>query len=297
MTAAKAVVFLLQGSIFLTVFSWGLQATFRDATSLLRNPKLLLRSLVAMNVVMPLFAALLAAIFRLYPAVEAALILLAVSPVPPLLPRQQLKLGGSTSYVWGLLVTTALLSIISVPLTIALLSAIFKVKLGVQPVSVMKVVVATILLPLALGMLVRTRAPAFARRRGPALEKVALAILVLAVVPLVIVAARPMLDLIGNGTLASLAAFVLVGVAVGHLLGGPDPMNRTVLGLATASRHPGLAITIASASFPGQRRVIAAAILLYLLVKAVVLIPYNRWSKRRRSVLKPQSAEEGRRAA
>jgi hypothetical protein len=58
-----------------------------------------------------------------------------------------------------------------------------------------------------------------------------------------------------------------------------------------------MAIAIATASFPGQQRLIAAAILLYLLVKAVVLIPYNRWSKRRSALLKPQSPEEGRRVA
>lgn len=69
MTAAKVVILLLQASIFLTVFSLGLRATFQDAVWLLQRPRLLLRSLVAMNAIMPLFAAqsLLAAVFQLYP--------------------------------------------------------------------------------------------------------------------------------------------------------------------------------------------------------------------------------------
>jgi hypothetical protein len=43
-----------------------------------------------------------------------------------------------------------------------------------------------------------------------------------------------MTALIGNGTPWSIASFVLIGVTIGHLLGGPDQANRTTLGLATA---------------------------------------------------------------
>src|SRR5262249_55938584 len=295
MTAAKVVILLLQASIFLTVFSLGLDATFQDASWLLQRPRRLLRSLVAMNVIMPLFAALLAAAFHLHPAVKAALVLLAVSPVPPMLPRQQLKLAGTWSYVLGLLVTTSLLAIVLVPLTIKLLAAVFNVEMGIRPASVAKVVVTTVLLPLMLGIVVHVQAPGLAERRGPVLARVAFAILVLIAVSLLVVEWRSMVGLVGNGTLASIVAFIFVGVTAGHLLGGPDPANRTTLALATASRHPGLAMAIASANFPGQFRLIAAAIVLYLLVKAVVLIPYNAWSKRRHA-RKPE-APHGRQAA
>src|SRR5690606_41821850 len=55
-----------------------------------------------------------------------------------------------------------------------------------------------------------------------------------------------LIEMIGNGTLAVLALFTLVGVAVGHLLGGPDPNNRTVLALASGTRHPGVALAVRS---------------------------------------------------
>lgn len=295
MTAAKVVILLLEASIFLTVFTLGLRATFQDAAWLVQRPRLLLRSLVAMSVIMPLFAAFLAAVFHLHPAVKAALVLLAVSPVPPVLPRQQLKVGGSSAYVMGLLVTTSLLAIVQVPLTIKLLAAIFKVDVGIQPASVARVVITTVLLPLTLGIVVHAQAPRFAERSAPGLAKAAFATLVLAVAPILVMTGRSVIVLIGNGTLVSIAAFILGGVAAGHLLGGPDPANRTTLALATASRHPGLAMAIASANFPGQFRSIAAAILLYLLVKAIVLIPYNAWSKRRLAT-KPE-VPHGRQAA
>jgi len=297
MTAAKAVILALQGSIFLTVFSLGLQATFQDAASLLNRPRLLLRSLISMNVIMPLFAASLAGAFSLYPAVRAALVLLAVSPVPPMLPRQQLKTGGSSSYVCGLLATTSLLAIVTVPVSIALLARLFHQNAGISSAAVAKVVFATVLLPLGLGMLVHKLAPGFASHSAGKAYKAGVAMLVLLALPLLFVSGESMLALLGRGTLVALAAFVVAGVAVGHWLGGPDPANRTVLALATASRHPGLAIAIATASFPAQRRLIAAAILLYLVVKAFVLIPYNSWSKRRTAPPGLQAQEPKQRVA
>lgn len=297
MTAAKIAILLLQGSIFLTVFSLGLKATFQDATLLMRRPGLLLRSLFAMNVAMPLFAALLAQVFNLYPAVKVALVVLAVSPVPPMLPRQQLKTGGGSWYVFGLLATTALLAVATVPVSIELLGKLFHQEVGISPQAVIKVVGVTVLLPFSLGILVSARAPEFARRRAALVYKAGLAILVLVALPVLVVGSGSMLALIGRGTLLSMAVFVVAGVAIGHWLGGPDPANRQVLALATASRHPGLAVAIAAANFPAQVRLIAAAIVLYLIVRAFVLIPYNSWMKRTSVPPDLQVEKPGERAA
>jgi BASS family bile acid:Na+ symporter len=61
-------------SILLIVFSFALRCTPRAVTSLIRNPSLLVRSLLAMNVLLPLFAALMFAQLALRPAMEIALV-------------------------------------------------------------------------------------------------------------------------------------------------------------------------------------------------------------------------------
>jgi hypothetical protein len=71
----------------------------------------------------------------------------------------------------------------------------------------------------------------------------------------------------------------VIGLITGHLLGGPDSEDRTVLALATAARHPGVAMAIASANFPEQK-LAPAAILLYLLLSALLSIPYVMWRRR-----------------
>lgn len=85
--------------------------------------------------------------------------------------------------------------------------------------------------------------------------------------------------LIGNGTVIAIIIFILIGLAAGHSLGGPDPDDRTVLALSTVSRHPGIAIAIAHINFPEQKLALAA-IVLYLLVNAVVTILYLKSRKR-----------------
>ncbi len=73
----------LKAGIVLTVFDLGLSASPQDAAYLFRRPGQLLRSLLSMNVIMPLFAAAMIAVFDLHPAVKIALITLVVSPIPP----------------------------------------------------------------------------------------------------------------------------------------------------------------------------------------------------------------------
>ena len=63
-------------------------------------------------------------------------------------------------------------------------------------------------------------------------------------------------------------------------LGGPAPANRTSLAISTATRHPGIALALAQANFPAEKLVLAA-LLLYLLINAIVSIPYILWIKRR----------------
>lgn len=58
------ITFAVKASIFLNVLALGMSSRPGDAMYLLRRPALLLRSLLAMNVAMPLFAAVLAVAFE-----------------------------------------------------------------------------------------------------------------------------------------------------------------------------------------------------------------------------------------
>ena len=88
-----------------------------------------------------------------------------------------------------------------------------------------------------------------------------------------------MWSLIGNGTVLALVAFVFVGLAIGHFLGGPAPENRTSLAISTASRHPGVALLLAQANFPAEKLVVAAVLSIPVRQHRFA-IPYLVWTKR-----------------
>jgi bile acid:Na+ symporter, BASS family len=289
MTIATLLPLVIQLSVGLLVFSIALDASVGDATYLFRRPKLLVRSLFSMNVVMPLFAAVLAASFDLRPVVKGALVLVAVSPLPPIFPKKALKAGGEQAYTIGLLVAATLFSIVFIPLAMKLLERAFDIPLQMRAAQVLVLVLWTLLLPLAVGIMVHRLAPGFAERAAKPVGLFATILLVLVLIPVLIRVWPAMMSLIGNGTILAMVAFVLVGLAVGHLMGGPDPDDRTVLALSSATRHPGIAIAIAHVNFPDQK-LAPAAILLYLLVSLIASKPYLVWTRRRRGLGVPRQA-------
>lgn len=295
MEIARIAIVVLQISIFLAVCSLGMHAQPSDLTQLFRRPSLLTRSVIAMNLVMPLLAVVMAAAFNLTPAVKVALILVSVSPVPPLLHQQQLKLGARESYVHGLLMLEAALSVLLVPLSIGIIAWFFGRHVSVAPFLVAKIALMTVLLPLALGMLIRRFALQHSQRISSPLARLALLLVVISAIALLTGVYPYLLREIGNGTLLAIFIFSAIGLAVGHWFGGPESGDRSALALSTAARHPGLAISIAVASFPPQRRSIAAAILLYLLVRTIVILPYVAW--RKRSLIPDLKRKEIQRAA
>ena len=123
------ILLVLQASIILSVFAIGLKATFADATFLFRRPGHLVRALLSMNVLMPLTALAVDAPFDLHPAVKIALVVIAVSPTPPILPKKALKAGGTEAYTIGLLVAAAALSIVVIPLSMEMFERLTGVSL------------------------------------------------------------------------------------------------------------------------------------------------------------------------
>lgn len=284
MSPQAVVILVLKVSIILTVFGFGLRSGPDDFLYLLRKPRLLVLSLIAMFVIMPLFAVLLTRTFSFTPAVAIALVVLSISPIPPLLPRKVAKSGGLAPYGLGLMVTAASVSIVVIPLATFLLGKYFDRPFGMAPVAVAKIIVPSVLAPLLVGALVHRFFPNLAKRIGRPLSIAAAVLLLLGVLCILIFAMPVVWSLIGNGTVWSLAAFIIVGLLVGHLLGGPNLEERVPLALSTACRHPALAIAIAAANIPKERQVLAA-VLLYVLLNAILTLPYVQWQRKKANAL------------
>jgi bile acid:Na+ symporter, BASS family len=273
MTLLQAVMLALQASVLLTVFGFGLQATPLDLQYLVRRPGLLARSLLSMFVIMPIVAVMLVRMFELRPAFEIALVALAISPVPPLLPGKESRAGGRTAYGLGLMAVVSILAIGLVPLWVTVLGRYSDRTLQMPPSAIAKVVVVMTLLPLLAGVMVHRLAPAFAERLARPTGMVATVLLLTGAAALVIAAMPVIVGQADVGILLATAAFVGVGLGAGHWLGGPNADEATVLALSTASRHPAIALAVAKINFSDEPR-LGATILLYLIVLAVLTVPY-----------------------
>ncbi|KQW78784.1 hypothetical protein ASC65_15845 [Brevundimonas sp. Root1279] len=280
MEAIKALIpILLTVSLAGLVFVVGLNSGRGELLYVFRRPALLARAVLAVLVIPPIAAGLLIWALPLTPAVKAGIMLMAVAPVPPLVPGKELKMGGSKEYAYGVYVAMALLTVISVPLVFEVASALFGRPEDKVPMTKLIMTILTgVLLPLALGLLVRRFAPAIADKAAPLIYKLSMLLVLLAFLP-ILVAIWPALEaLIGNGTLLAMAVVTVICIAAGHMLGGPERLNRATLAVAASVRHPGIAIALAGANFVGKE--VQAAVLLYLLVGLVVGALYGVWLKR-----------------
>jgi BASS family bile acid:Na+ symporter len=269
----------LQASIMLTVLGFGLTATWSQATFLFRNPTLLVRAVLSMSVVMPVVVAILVAWVDFRYPVALALVALAVSPVPPIVQKKELTAGGRMDYVVGLMVAMSVLAIVLVPLSLTILDRVFD-KHGVVTVGAIAAIMAkTVLAPLAVGLALHRWWPASRKASGAVL---AVAGILLAVTALILlVGLWPIVrTFIGNGMIVAMAVVALVGLLVGHALGGPMEADRTALAMSTASRHPAVALAVATSGPLGEIKTELAIILAYLVVATIVCIPYQKWRER-----------------
>ncbi len=81
----------------------------------------------------------------------------------------------------------------------------------------------------------------------------------------------------GWPVLLTLTGLNLSALIIGHLMGGPEPGQRTALAVSCATRHLGLAILVAAA-VPGPKTAVFVAA--YIVTSAAVSIPYLKWQAR-----------------
>lgn len=266
-------------SVFLTVLGIGLAASWDDVTYLLREPRLLVRSFVSMFIVMPVICVCAGLLTHLPPAIKVALVALAISPVPPFVPKKQLMVGGHGAYVISLLVLAAVLSMVFVPVVASMFGQWFNRPAEVPPAKIAEIVLVTILIPLLLGIALHAGMPTLAERLARPVGLIGMVLLVVCLVPALIKLWPLIASFIGDGTVLTLALIALAGTAVGHFLGGPDAFDRKVLALSTSARHPGVALTVATSAYP-EGKAALGAVLLYVLVVTIATVPYVLWSKR-----------------
>ena len=282
MSISELIPYAIRVSMFAVVFALGLKTSRHDVFSLFLRPGLLVRSVLAMNVIMPVLAVTAALLLPLPFAMKIALVAIAASPVPPILPGRQMSAGGAASNVIGLLVAASLVAIAIIPATILLIDRVVGVRYHIPVSGILGIVLLSVIVPLIAGVLLRVATPELADRIARPVSISGTVLLAIACLPVLLTSWPAFWQLVGDGVIAILALFTAIGVSVGHSLGGPNIHDRTVLALATGTRHPGIALAIANANFPHDKAVLAIVVW-HLIIGAIVSWPYIAWRKHART--------------
>jgi BASS family bile acid:Na+ symporter len=280
MHPADVVGAVLAASIFIGVLALGMGVGRSELFEILRRPSRLARSLLAMNVLGPIVTILVCKMFSLHPAVIVALVTLSIAPVGTLFAQGMLGLvaSGHGAYAHGVFFVSTLLSVALTPLAVEAIDLIYGEAVHVDPWAVAEVAVGSLLVPLGFGVAVGRWWPT-AKRWIPGMQKASGIILLICLAAFVVIGWSKIGDVLRGRdiTLVALALITVLSLAVGHVLGGPDEDDRTVLAFATASRHPGVAIVVANLT---DQPLAPIGVLLAVVIAEIAVIPYKRWRKR-----------------
>jgi BASS family bile acid:Na+ symporter len=262
----------LSGVLFVvtSMLAMGMSLTLPQIIEPLRNVRLVVLALLANFVLAPLIAYLITLILPLDQALESGLILLATAAGAPFLPKLVQGAKGNIAFGVGLMVLLMVTTIIYMPLVLPLLLQ----GVTIDPWAIAQSLVVLMLIPLAIGLMIRSHSPDTAGRYQPAMHKISsLAILILLVTAVGLNASN-ILGLIGTGGLLALLLFIAGCLLIGFLLGGREPGTRSVMALGTAQRNVSAAIVVAAQNFAGTDTLVFVLVgaILFLLV----LLPFAR---------------------
>jgi predicted Na+-dependent transporter len=257
----------LSGLLFIvtSMLAMGLSLTIPMIVQPLKNARLVVLALLANFVLVPLLAFVIKAIIPLEQSLQVGLIVLGTAAGAPFLPKLVQGAKGNVAFGVGLMVLLMVVTIIYMPIVLPLLLP----GVSVNPWDIAKSLIVLMLVPLAIGLLIKAHSPDVAAEYQPLMNKVStVSMLILMVVGLGLNVSN-IIDLIGSGGLIAILLFIVGCLAIGLLLGGRDSQVRSVMGLGTAQRNVSAAILVSAQNFSGSMTlpfVLVAAILLLLIL-------------------------------
>jgi len=266
-----------------SMLSMGLSLTVSQILAPLRNIRLIVLALLANFVLMPLAAFGIAKVLRLEEALGIALLLLGTASGAPFLPLLARVSKGNLAFSVGLMVLLMVVTVAYMPLVLPL----FLEGVSVDPLKIGRSLVFLMLLPLAIGLLVKARVSGLAAKVQPSLGRLSLISLACLIVLLLITNAQNVVSLFGTrGVLASIL-FILAGSGIGWVLGGPQSDTRGVMGLGTAQRNIAAALVVGGQNFSDPNVIVMVVVV--AIVGLLMLMPLAKYLARFSQVAIPET--------
>jgi predicted Na+-dependent transporter len=142
----------------------------------------------------------------------------------------------------------------------------------INPWDIARSLIVLMLLPLAIGLLVKGRWSSIAEGLQPHMAHASSTALLFLLVGGIILQWSDIVGLLGTGGFIALVLFFLISLVIGYFVGGSDPKMRSVMGLGTAQRNVSAAMVVGVQNFTDSPDV-TSTIIVGALVGLVMLLP------------------------
>jgi predicted Na+-dependent transporter len=247
----------------------GLTLTIKEIAAPLSDRSLVLKALAANFIVVPMAAFLLTQILHLERGLCIGLILLSTAAGDAFVLKLSQIARANMAFTLGLLVFVNVTSVIYMPIVVPLLLP----GVSVDPWSIAKTLVTLMLLPLAIGLLVRARFPGTALMLASPLDRLSSILVMVAMAMFAYLMYDDIIATWGSRAILSTVILVSASFAAGYFMVRSPPEIRSALGLVTGQRNGTAALVIAVRNFPGEHSILVMIAIFILLGTLAVLVP------------------------
>lgn len=209
------------------------------------SPRSVIVPLLANFVLVPLLGVAVIWFLSLDRPLEIGLILISTSAGAPFLIKLTQFARHDVALSAALLVLLLPVTVIYMPIVVPLLLP----EAEVSAVAIAMPLGLTMLLPLGVGLLVRTRSPRWAMHLQPVMGKVSTVSLLVLVGATFLLNLRAILNLFGTGAILAAVFLIFGAFVIGYVLGSGRYERRCALGLGTAQRGIAASMVVAAESF------------------------------------------------
>lgn len=260
-----------------TMFAMGIVLDFAELRETLQKPGRIALGVLTQFSVMPLLGFLVALLIPLPPEIKLGFIIVACAPGAMASNVMVYLAGGAVAYSVALTTVATFLSPLLTPLLVEWLGGVF---LEIPFWPMMQTIILTVVLPLALGMLLRPRLGrlfSVAREISPAVAAIAIVI----ICSYAVAANQERIAVVGGRVIL---AVILVN-ALGYLLGwqlarlyGFDAHHRLTLAIEIGMQNAGLGVALALQHFDPQSALPGALFAFWCILTAAGA---SSWLRRR----------------
>jgi predicted Na+-dependent transporter len=221
----------------------GLSLTLAQIGASLRDVRATVGLLVASFVVVPLIAIATARLLPMEPAAETAIVLMGCVAGAPFLPKLAQLAKGNVALAVGSMVLLMVVTVGYAPIVVPLAVE----GATVDAFAIAQSLVVLMLIPLAVGLFVKSRYHALADEWAGTAGQASTYGLLIGIAGALLISWRDIVGSIGSWIFLGTAIVIVAGLLSGWIVGlGRSRSDRTVMALATAQRNVAAGLVVAA---------------------------------------------------